>query len=1016
MREKQRSGTPPIPVSPPRGRPGSANEPPSSKTPPSKPTYTSPPRTAAGQRSSGESVKLSPRVSFVAADAEVMQEERRAVASVQEQGRERAISTSTSLQSLMSAHTVASKLSRRGRPDGVKLAMDLLTQEGADPNAEAMAKFKELDADGSGFLDRQEVSELLRTSGVTKRRAVKKAIKTLDPDGDEKVTFMEFVSYWNWHKEEQWRLLRRKVKDDFVRSSSGKRGTIGKEAFGKIASKALAASNASPPFDLENDWNTCIRQSMDPSRESAKQNSPRSNNKKRRQSLAGDVMADHEDHTLLTYLKFERWWKERIGVQTPDIPVLPEYMVQVVGDAARLTRKQQSASPKQTDVSLSPSSYPMAEGGARAAGEGAGAPTVTPTLVTAGRWDDLSERLRLLVRMQKQWGNLHDIYDAHSESRYTLTGLPRWIRDPDSGFSACWDLISVVLLMYVSIVVPLRACFELELVELWSSTFFIDLFVDLFFIIDVYMNFRTAYYLSDGTREARKGLIARQYLRGWFAIDFASCLPVGYIAYLFPAAESICVDCSAAEMAEGFDDNDASSANFKAIKALRLVRLSKMLRLARIKKILTKYGGDVNLQMYVSVGFTFFVIFFLVHILCCIFYLLGNSNQTLPNGVEITGWVNAMALPTTQGGFAWDASISLGTRYVTSTYLVMNAIENSNTDAEKAFALVSEFARDFILGLLAGIITTVSMAVNSFGEGSQDGQLRLRDLKNWMSKKNLPKALQIPILQYCNEVWTNRSGLNVNEFFSDVPPSMRMKLLSYLYGSVIARNPLFRGLANEVVSTLCQKAKALYVMPNQKIINEGEPGKEMYMVISGELEVTQNQQRLGFLGEGSFFGEAAVLCSAYKNDRRTRTVTAVIDSELCYLTYEDLQELQEEYPELKARLARFSNVGQMRLTTKNTRKLFGSSAALQQMTSSTDYLSDATAPAAAAPAATSSRSHTPPRRADSILLKSIKKGTSLKSIKKGTSQQFQIVVDGLHALPKGEAAAICAGFLADFHR
>ena len=36
----------------------------------------------------------------------------------------------------------------------------------------------------------------------------------------------------------------------------------------------------------------------------------------------------------------------------------------------------------------------------------------------------------------------------------------------------------------------------------------------------------------------------------------------------------------------------------------------------------------------------------------------------------------------------------------------MNALENSNTDSEKSFAILSEFVRDFILGLMAGLITT----------------------------------------------------------------------------------------------------------------------------------------------------------------------------------------------------------------------------------------------------------------------------------------------------------------------
>ena len=50
-----------------------------------------------------------------------------------------------------------------------------------------------------------------------------------------------------------------------------------------------------------------------------------------------------------------------------------------------------------------------------------------------------------------------------------------------------------------------------------------------------------------------------------------------------------------------------------------------------------------------------------------------------------------------------------------------------------------------------------------------------------------------------------------------------------------------------------------------QVIVEGEPGREMYMIITGELEVTKGdakygqEYRLGFLSEGSFFGESAVM-------------------------------------------------------------------------------------------------------------------------------------------------------------
>ena len=76
------------------------------------------------------------------------------------------------------------------------------------------------------------------------------------------------------------------------------------------------------------------------------------------------------------------------------------------------------------------------------------------------------------------------------------------------------------------------------------------------------------------------------------------------------------------------------------------------------------------------------------------------------------------------------------------------------------------------------------------------------------------------------------------------------------------------------------------------------------------------RERLGFLSEGAFFGEAAVLADESGRELRRRTLKAVTDSELCYLEREDILSLRQEYPELDARLKRFVNVGNIRLSKK----------------------------------------------------------------------------------------------------
>lgn len=176
-------------------------------------------------------------------------------------------------------------------------------------------------------------------------------------------------------------------------------------------------------------------------------------------------------------------------------------------------------------------------GGTKIAGRPVTAGTKRRKERSRKNWNSLGSRLRALVTMKRQWGDLRDIYETRAESLYELNTLPACTRDPNGTFASIWDLFSVALLLYVSATVPLRAGFEVNL-DLWTFGFFFDLAVDIFFICDLVLNFRTAYYDKNGIREDRPLRMAREYLNGWFAIDLVSCLPVGYLSYIMEATES----------------------------------------------------------------------------------------------------------------------------------------------------------------------------------------------------------------------------------------------------------------------------------------------------------------------------------------------------------------------------------------------------------------------------------------------------------------------------------------------
>ncbi len=143
--------------------------------------------------------------------------------------------------------------------------------------------------------------------------------------------------------------------------------------------------------------------------------------------------------------------------------------------------------------------------------------------------------------------------------------------DPHSTFRARWDFLQAILIMYVAVYVPYRIGFQ-DTVPLWSFVFFLDLAIDVYFIADMALNFWTAVITLDGDILFAPKDVAIHYFRGWFTVDFLSCLPVSYFQYIL----------------------DDSSANQMLLKLLRLLRLIKLLRLLRIKRILDRWEEEMH--------------------------------------------------------------------------------------------------------------------------------------------------------------------------------------------------------------------------------------------------------------------------------------------------------------------------------------------------------------------------------------------------------------------------------------
>ena len=101
---------------------------------------------------------------------------------------------------------------------------------------------------------------------------------------------------------------------------------------------------------------------------------------------------------------------------------------------------------------------------------------------------------------------------------------------------------------------------------------------------------------------------------------------------------------------------------------------------------------------------------------------------------------------------------------------------------------------------------------------------------------------------------------------------------------------LFKGTSIPKLVDIVMLMKIKNYKENDIIFKEGEIGDKLYMIKSGRVKVFTENRYVRELGEGSCFGEVALLF----DKPRTATVVAAMNCKICYLTKEDFTSLVDE--------------------------------------------------------------------------------------------------------------------------
>ena len=252
------------------------------------------------------------------------------------------------------------------------------------------------------------------------------------------------------------------------------------------------------------------------------------------------------------------------------------------------------------------------------------------------------------------------------------------------------------------------------------SWFYLNLLVDMWFIIDIIVNFRTG-YMHEGHFVSDDWLTIKNYLKGSFAIDFLGSFPLNLFLMLLDP-ENPYGDPAMMKGTSGGGD-DLGRIN----RLLRLLRLTKLAKLARMFK-LAKYMEYLEMIVKFNPGLLRIIKLAMSSLLCChwfgcVWWLISDLEiQDMEIGEQWYAGQNTWHPPT------WlKEEHHLGTKYMHAFFwgagMVTSMVPKDIEPVTQLEAIVTVFTMFFGLMLNAFVISSFTTAFAALDAKKELGAL-----------------------------------------------------------------------------------------------------------------------------------------------------------------------------------------------------------------------------------------------------------------------------------------------------
>uniref|UniRef100_A0A3P9HCU4 Voltage-gated inwardly rectifying potassium channel KCNH2 n=1 Tax=Oryzias latipes TaxID=8090 RepID=A0A3P9HCU4_ORYLA len=462
--------------------------------------------------------------------------------------------------------------------------------------------------------------------------------------------------------------------------------------------------------------------------------------------------------------------------------------------------------------------------------------------------------------------------DVLPEYKLQAPRIHKWTVLHYSPFKAVWDWLILLLVIYTAILTPYSAAFLLndqEEAAMQSCGYscsplnVVDLIVDIMFIIDILINFRTTYVNSNDEVVSHPVRIAVHYFKGWFLIDMVAAIPFDLLIYR---------------------NSEETTTLIGLLKTARLLRL---VRVARKLDRYSEYGAAVLFLLMCTFAL-------IAHWLACIWYAIGNVER---NGS--IGWLHTLG---DQLGKHFNDSIpgpSINDKYVTALYFTFSSLTSvgfgnvsPNTNSEKIFSICV-----MLIGSLmyASIFGNVSAIIQRLYSGTARYHTQMLRVREFIRFHQIPNPLRQRLEEYFQHAWSYTNGIDMNAVLKGFPECLQADICLHLNRTLLQNCKAFKGSSKGCLRALAMKFKTTHAPPGDTLVHAGDVLTALYFISRGSIEILKGDVVVAILGKNDIFGEPINLYT--RPGKSNADVRALTYCDLHKILREDVLEVLDMYPE-----------------------------------------------------------------------------------------------------------------------